>query len=157
MTNRILCVTLSPIEHKEKRKSMMKKIILIALLTGTVFTLTAASEQQVYQCRKCRVQVVKDRRPSTGNCTATGSHTWDVLGTAGKNVYFCRKCRMLTATKHPPLRSYCSAQGAHIWDHLSVIGKDQYQCRKCSIRVLAEKCPKNTPCTSGGTHYWNKF
>ena len=127
----------------------MIKIIAYCLTFSLLFSIGGALRN--YQCKKCGTLVRAGSTPSSLNCPARGSHSWQNLGEVGEENYCCKKNR------RNPSSLGCPAGNSHSWNHLGRVGDITYQCRKCGIAIRSQRTPSSLGCPAGSSHSWTKL
>lgn len=112
---------------------------------------------RVYCCRGCGVVTLKESRPTSYGCPASGTHSWHDVGIPGDLVYLCVSCRNVVAVQRQPASHGCPAAAAHRWVYLGRRGRRHYQCSRCRVSVLLESLPRSGSCPEGGSHSWRSL
>ena len=91
-----------------------------------------------YQCKKCGTLVKSTSTPSSLNCPARGSHSWQNLGEMGSENYCCKKCGTWVMSRNSANSLVCPAGYSHSLNHLCHVGEYSYQCKKCGLVIPSQ-------------------
>ena len=139
-----------------KNKRDMTRMIVLSLVVGLIATV-AGSNLRNYQCKKCGTLVRSTSTPSSLNCLAKGSHSWQNLGEMGNENYCCKKCGTWVMSRSRPSSLGCPTGSSHSWNHLGHVGEFSYQCRKCGLVIPSNSTPSSLGCPTGNSHSWTKL
>ena len=138
-----------------KNKRVMSKFVVYYLAFSLLMVMGGGLRN--YQCKKCGTLVKSTSTPSSLNCPARGSHSWQNLGEMGSENYCCKKCGTWVMNRSTPSSLGCPAGASHSWNHLSRVGEYSYQCKKCGLVIPSQRTPSSLGCPQGSSHSWTKL